>query len=245
MSRVLILGATSRVAGEVAKIHAARGDTLHLVGRSPEKLGALVRDLGARATSEALDFSRTESAEGCIARAAAALGRIDAALVAHGELGDQLESERSYDEAARILEANLTSTIALLVPLANHLERAGRGRLGVITSVAAERGRPRNYTYGAAKGALSIYLQGVRSRLYGSAVRVCTIRLGPVDTPMTATHKKNALFAKAEEVAQAIVTLEREGPEDAYVPRYWRPIMSAVRGLPERLFQRFAFLAGR
>ena len=245
MSRVLILGATSRVAGEVAKIHAARGDTLHLVGRSPEKLGALVRDLGARATSEALDFSRTESAEGCIARAAAALGRIDAALVAHGELGDQLESERSYDEAARILEANLTSTIALLVPLANHLERAGRGRLGVITSVAAERGRPRNYTYGAAKGALNVYLQGLRSRLWRRGVSVTTLKLGPVDTPMTKGHAKSLLFSTPERVAEGIVRAMDRRVAVAFVPSFWAIVMPIVRAMPEALFQRISSLSGR
>jgi NAD(P)-dependent dehydrogenase (short-subunit alcohol dehydrogenase family) len=117
----------------------------------------------------------------------------------------------------------------------------------VLSSVAGDRGRPRNYTYGAAKGALSLYLQGVRSRLYRSApgVRVVTIRLGPVDTPMTKDHPKNALFGEPSAIAHEIVRHESRGPLDAYVPGYWRPIMATVRGLPEALFQRFSFLAGR
>lgn len=246
MTKVLIVGATSAIAEEIARIHARRGDTLALLARDAAALSRVATSLGnAVVWSEAGDFTETTANAGRIERAVAALGGIDVALLCHGWLGDQLQSEHDLAHAEQVVATNFTSAMSFVIDLANRFERAGRGSLVVISSVAGDRGRPRNYTYGAAKGALSIYLQGVRSRLYGSAVRVCTIRLGPVDTPMTATHKKNALFAKAEEVAQAIVTLEREGPEDAYVPRYWRPIMSAVRGLPERLFQRFAFLAGR
>ncbi len=72
------------------------------------------------------------------------------------------------------------SVVSLLIPIANHLEQAKSGTLGVITSVAADRGRPRNYTYGAAKGALNTYLQGLRTRLYAAGVSVTTVKLGPV-----------------------------------------------------------------
>ena len=66
-----------------------------------------------------------------------------------------------------------------------------------MSSVAGERGRPRNFTYGAAKGALNVYLQGLRTRLGGSGVRVHTFKLGPVDTPMTVDHRKTLVFARA------------------------------------------------
>ena len=51
--------------------------------------------------------------------------------------------------------------------------------------------------------------------------------------------------ARAPSVARSVVRAAEAGPEDVYVPWYWQPIMATVRSLPERLFQRFAFLAGR
>ena len=76
----------------------------------------------------------------------------------------------------------------------------------MITSVAGDRGRPRNYTYGAAKGALNIYLQGLRTRLYASGVTVTTIKLGPVDTPMTTgTTSARAVRQNPATVAHSIV----------------------------------------
>ena len=64
-----------------------------------------------------------------------------------------------------------------------------RGRIGVITSVAGERAA-RNYTYGAAKGALTSTCRGCASAPSPAGVKVTTLKLGPVDTPMTESHKK-------------------------------------------------------
>lgn len=246
MEHVLILGATSAVAAEVARIYAERGARLHLVGRNPEKLARVASLCGtAVVTTESADFAQLDQNEAVVDRARAALTRVDVVLIAHGDLGDQLACERSFQDAEVTLRINFTSVVSLLIPLANWLEAAHAGKIGVITSVAGDRGRPRNYTYGAAKGALGIYLQGLRTRLYRAGVSVTTLKLGPVDTPMTQGHKKHALFGKAPAVARGIVrALDARIPE-AYVPSFWRLVMPIVKSTPERLFQRLTFLSGR
>jgi decaprenylphospho-beta-D-erythro-pentofuranosid-2-ulose 2-reductase len=256
--RVVIFGATSAIAADVARVYAARGARLVLVGRNQEKLGALARELADAVVAQRVqDFDRTEQAEACVAWAVEQFGgAVDRALIAHGLLGDQLESERSVALAEQIARTNYLSVMALLVPLANHFEAHARavgsargksivGRLAVLSTVAAERGRPRNYTYAAAKAALNVYLQGLRSRLYPSGVSVHTIKLGPVDTPMTVAHHKNALFARSSEVARGIVAAVEGGRSEAYVPRFWQLIMLGVRNMPEAVFQRFSSLSGR
>lgn len=248
MKRVLILGATSAIAAEVALLHARRGDRLHLVGRSPEKLAAVAtrcRDAGATVTTRAADFDHLDENAAVVAESIAALGGLDTVLVAQGLLGDQLATERDFAEAERVLRTNFTGVIALLVPLVNHLEQQRGGRLGVITSVAGDRGRPRNYTYGAAKGGLTLYLQGVRTRTWAAGVQVTTLKLGPVDTPMTVDHTKHPLFGKPAKVAAGIVGAMDAGVAEAYIPAFWRLIMPVVRGMPEALLQRLSFLSGR
>jgi decaprenylphospho-beta-D-erythro-pentofuranosid-2-ulose 2-reductase len=243
---VLILGATSAIAAEAAELYAKRGDRLHLVGRDAGKLAAVAaRCTAAVVTTQHADFAELAHNEATVHAAFEALGRIDTVLIAHGALGDQLASERSFEDAEAILRVNFTSVISLLIPLANQLEAARSGSIGVITSVAGDRGRPRNYTYGAAKGALNIYLQGLRTRLYASGVSVTTLKLGPVDTPMTKEHKKHALFGKPAKVAQSIVRAIDAGVPEAYVPSFWRMVMPVVKGTPESLFQRLSFLSGR
>jgi decaprenylphospho-beta-D-erythro-pentofuranosid-2-ulose 2-reductase len=244
---VLILGATSAIAAEAAQIYAGRGDRLHLVGRDAQKLAAVAARCTAASavTTEQADFSSLDQNEAVIRAAFEALGQLDLALIAHGDIGDQLASERAFADAELILRVNFTSVVSLLIPLANRFEAARAGRIGVITSVAGERGRPRNYTYGAAKGALNVYLQGLRTRLYSTGVSVTTIKLGPVDTPMTLGHKKHALFGKPGPVARSIVRAVDAGVPEAYVPAVWRLIMPVVKNTPERLFQRLGFLSGR
>jgi short-subunit dehydrogenase len=250
MQRVLFLGATSCIAGEVAALHAARGDRLHFVGRNREKLDALVARCASISsansiTSATADFDDLAANARVIEDSIAAMGGLDRALLAHGALGDQLESERSFDAAEALLRTNLLSAIAQIIPIANHFERQRSGSLGVITSVAGDRGRPRNYTYGAAKGALNVYLQGVRTRLYEAGVKITTIKLGPVDTPMTRDHEKNVFFGRPEPVAKEIVRAMDRGVPEAYVPAIWAAIMPVVTRTPEMIFQRLPFLSGR
>lgn len=244
--KVLILGATSAIAAECAKVYAREGARLHLVGRSPEKLDAVVGACaGADVSSQVAELGLLDANLGVVERAITTLGGLDRVLIAHGLLSDQLETERTYADAEASLRVNFLSAVSLLIPLANYLERERQGRIGVITSVAGERGRPRNYTYGAAKGALSLYLQGVRSRLYPAGVSVTTLKLGPVETPMTEDHPKNLLFAQPAPVARSIVQAVEAGVGEAYIPSFWGVIMPVVRHLPESVFQRLAFLAGR
>lgn len=251
--RVLIFGATSAIAQEIGRVYARRGARLFLVGRSPDKLA----EAAARVTAaggdpqnvvvgtHAADLNETALASTLVSTAIAALGGLDVAVIAQGLLGAQQATERDFHQAEEVIATNFTSVVALLIPLANHCETMGAGHLVVLSSVAGERGRPRNYTYGAAKGALNVYLQGVRSRLGPRGVGVHTIKLGPVDTPMTRDHKKSLLFARAPAVAAAIVRAVDAGRDEPFVPWFWRAIMMIVRAMPELVFRRIRALSGR
>ncbi len=246
MQRILVLGATSAIAAPVIVRWAARGDRLHLIARDPQRLAAIAAACAGHVSTAVADFTATADAPTLVDAARTALGgSIDLVLIAHGDLGDQRLSEHDYREAERLLAVNLLSIIALLIPIAELLERQRSGQIAVMSSVAGDRGRPRNYTYGAAKGALTLYLQGLRSRLHTSGVAVTTLKLGPVDTPMTVGHAKNPLFTTPERLAPAIVRAIDRRAREVYLPWYWRPILAVVRNTPEALFQRLRFLSGR
>lgn len=244
--RVAIVGATSAIAGHVAREYARRGARLFLVARDAGRLRALADELGTSvAGTSSGDFDELAANGAHVEAAIAALGGLDVAVIAHGWLPDQIETERSLEVAMRAIAINFTSAVSFLIPIANHFEQQRSGRIAVLTSVAGERGRPRNYTYGAAKSATTTYLEGVRSRLYDAGVSVHDLRLGPVDTPMTVDHPKNALFGRADAVGRGIVAAIERGRRVTYLPAIWRPIMAIVRWLPEPIFQRFDFLSGR
>lgn len=242
MKRVLVIGANSAIAAAVARIYAQRADALFLVARDQDKLLRNVQDAEARAGRKVhwriLDLNQLELHSSLIDEVVSTLGGIDVVLVAHGELGDQHQAQDSTKLTMQLISTNLLSPVSLLTILANYFEKQGRGTIGVITSVAGVRGRKSNYVYGTAKGGLSIFLSGMRNRLYPLQVTVCDLRLGFVDTPMTAKFKKNALWAQPNAVARAIVAALDEGKDIAYVPWFWRWIMLAILSIPEKVFTR-------
>jgi short-subunit dehydrogenase len=127
----------------------------------------------------------------------------------------------------------------LLTHLANRFEAQKHGSIAVISSVAGDRGRQSNYVYGTAKGAVTIFLQGLRNRLHKSGVQVLTIKPGFVDTPMTAgIYKKGPLWAAPEAIARSIQSGIEKRRDVIYTPLFWMGIMSIIKAIPEWIFKK-------
>jgi short-subunit dehydrogenase len=239
---VLAIGATSAIAEATLRLFAERGARFYLVGRSQEKLDAVAADLHTRGAAGVatcvMDLDNTSAHPAMLAAAAQSLGTIEMALLAHGVLGDQDEAQASYCAAEAILHTNLLSAVSLITWLANYFETMGRGTLAVISSVAGDRGRRSNYVYGASKGALSIFLDGVRSRLDRAGVQVLTIKPGFVATPMTAHLAQGPLFAQPSQVAKGILKAVERRQDVVYLPAFWALIMLIVRLVPRPLFKK-------
>ncbi len=240
--KVLIAGATSSIAHETAKCFANEGAELFLVARNAAKLKAVADDLKVRGAgcveSFLLDMTELERHQEMFDAALAALGGLDMLLVAHGTLEDQFILQKSVEATLRSLDTNFTSVVSLLTIAANYFEERKKGCIAVITSVAGDRGRQYNYIYGTAKGGLNTFLQGLRNRLFKSGVAVVTIKPGPVDTPMTLTHKKNMLFATPQAVGKRIHDAMVKGKDVVYAPWFWRYIMFGIVNMPEFIFKR-------
>lgn len=241
-TRVLIIGATSAIATAVARRYAAASARLFLVGRRMPALQALADDLRVRGAAEVdcaeLDANDIASHARIIEQAWTRWSGVDRVLVAHGVLPDQLQCETSVDDALASFDTNARSVLALLLPLAARLETQGSGSLAVISSPAGDRGRQSNYVYGAAKAAVTVLAAGLRHRLASKGVRVITILPGFVDTPMTASFRKGALWATPERVGKDVERAMERGFGAVYTPWFWRWIMLIIRQLPEALFVR-------
>ena len=240
-SRVLVLGATSAIASATARLLARQGASFFLVARDKSKLEATSADLmtrGARSVRGYVgDLDNTDLHATILASALETLGEIDLALLAHGVLGEQPDAEKSYAVAESVLHTNFLSPVSLITWLANYFEARGAGCLAVISSVAGDRGRKSNYVYGASKGALSIFLDGVRNRIDRTGAHVLTIKPGFVATPMTAHLPRGPLFAQPVQIGRGILRAVEQRRDVVYLPAFWAPIMFAVRSVPQRVFK--------
>lgn len=242
MKRVLIIGATSAIAQEVSKCFAKDSAWLFLVGRNQEKLTVIAEDLrvrgAGRVESLSLDLDLLDLHGEIVPTATKALGGLDVALIAHGTLPHQKDCEKNVETTLKEFTTNCISAVSLLTHLANYFEERRGGCIAVITSVAGDRGRQSNYIYGAAKGTISIFLQGMRNRLSKVGVKVLTIKPGFVDTPMTAALPKNVLFADPSVVGTRIFKAILSGEDIVYVPWFWRWIMLVIKVIPESIFKK-------
>ena len=242
MKKIVIIGATSAIAGAIAKQYAQCGEQLLLVGRSRERLETLASDLKIRGaaqvdflTFEANDFATHQA---LVDNIVSQLGEIDISLIAHGTLPDQQACEADPVLALQELNTNGMSVISLLSHLANVFEKQCHGTIAVISSPAGERGRQSNYVYGAAKGAVSVFAQGLRNRLFQAGVHVLTIKPGFVDTPMTVNFKKGLLWSTPGKVAPTIVHAIDRKKDTVYAPWFWKYIMLVIQSIPEIIFKR-------
>lgn len=243
VKRIVILGATSGIVLEIQRQLARQRCELLLVARSSQRLAALQADLLVRGALQVLTYSADLSSiaqhDGILEFACREFHDFDTVLLAYGSMHNQKDSERSIEVLLEELHVDFVSAAAILTLFAADLQRRRIGCIAAITSVAGDRGRRSNYVYGSAKGGLSLFLQGLRSRLHPAGVRVITIKPGPVQTPMTDGLPNAAHFADPQQVARDIVgSLERRAPDVLYTPRIWRYIMTAVKLVPESIFKR-------
>ena len=243
--KVLIQGGTSAIGEQVARLLASKGAAFYLAGRDRARLDQIVSDLRVRGASrvvlEPLDLTDTATVGGVVSRAHEALDGLDTLLISAGVLPEQGRASAEPALLRECLEINATAPMMLLEEAARLFEQLGRGQIVAIGSVAGDRGRATNYAYGAAKGALEIFLSGLRQRLSKRGVKVLLVKPGFVDTPMTAAFKKGPLWASPERVAKDIVRAMEKGKSVIYTPWWWRWIMLVIRLIPEPIFVRLRF----
>lgn len=244
VQKIVIIGATSSMAEHCARLWAEESPkNFVLLGRDLAKTELVAQDLRVRSAQSKVAVQTTNFLDASSilewVNRVVSDGVPDIVLIAHGSLPDQPACQRDLTLCRETLEVNGISPALFTEAFAGHMQKAGRGTLAIIGSVAGDRGRKSNYVYGAAKGLVTRYAQGLQHRFAGTNVKVVLVKPGPTDTPMTAQLKgRGAKLADVSTVARSIVGGVSRGRPVVYAPGKWALIMMIIRHLPRFVFNK-------
>jgi short-subunit dehydrogenase len=231
-----VLGSTSTVAIAICRGLAERGcRRFHLLARNPARNQALANELrdrfGAEVSCETVDLLAAQPQQPQLQESFALY------LVAAGSLGDAERARHDAVEAQAITQANFTGLIPWLTAIVSPERIKQPGALWVFSSVAADRGRPSNYHYGAAKAGLLRFCEGLLLRCHGTPFSVRILKAGFIASPMTDGKAPPLLCARPEQIARDLLRHPRRRGIET-IPWWWTPLMALVRRLPARLAAR-------
>lgn len=206
---VIITGASSGLGAALARAYAGPRVTLGLLGRDRQRLDTTARACEGRgATVSAASIDVTEASE-----IASWLRRFDAhqavdLVVANAGTSagpDPDSPSEGADGVARQVDVNLLGAVNTVEPLLPAMCARRRGRIAVVSSIAAYRGLPYSPGYCASKAGLRAYAEALRPRLEQHGVGITVICPGFFDSPMTDRFDGPTPFLASRERAARIV----------------------------------------
>lgn len=244
---VAFLGATKGMGRSLARLMAARGDRLVLLGRNGGDLERSARDLEARSGTDqtietvACDLADPTSFAPALDTAQRLLGKLDCVVVTAGLFATQDELEADPARARELATVNFANTLGFCEHARTRLLEGGGGKLCVFSSVAGDRGRKPVVVYGAAKAGLSAYLEGLDHKFRSQGLQTICVKPGFVKTGMTANLKPPPFAGEPDAVAARVLRAIDRGTPVVYAPWIWRYIMLVIRSLPRFVMRRIGF----
>jgi short-subunit dehydrogenase len=233
----IVVGASSGIGLELARVIAANGYSVGLVARRLNLLSEVARELPTRAFVKTIDVSKPIEAMPLLRELIAEMNNVELFVIGAGT--GFINPELDWGRERETIDLNVSGFAAIINVAVEHLQARGSGHIVGISSLAALRGSSAAPAYNASKAFMSNYLQGLRQRFrkLKLPVVVTDVQPGFVDTAMA---KGESLFwmASPEKAAHQIFDAIRKRREHVYVTRRWRLIAWILRVLPDSLYDK-------
>ena len=235
-----VLGSTSTVAKaiciELAKRHNCK--RFHLISRNPshnqELIYILENTYNAFVTQEKVDLIDSSNIYNINKPK---VDNFDLYLITAGSLGNQELARKEPKLALEITAANFSGIVPWITAITSQERISKKGMLWIFSSVAADKGRPSNYLYGAAKAGLTTFCEGLFLRCLDKPFKVRIIKAGYITSPMTKGTAPKLLCVDAIYIAKTLLKNPgRSGIE--YLPWWWFLIMFIVKIMPNRIISK-------
>jgi len=238
-SVAVVTGASSGIGTELVRELARSGTRVALLARRRDLIEALAAEVAASGGSAIplpCDVRDRVAVHAAIAEAGQRLGPVDL-LIANAGVGHSIPAEQFdaplFEDTIR---TNLLGAVYAVEAVLPGMLARRSGHIVGISSLAAYRGFPLTYAYGASKAGLNSFLEGLRAEISDRGVRVTTVCPGFVRTPMTAKNRGPMPFLlDADDAARRILRAIRNGRRVYNFPWQMAALMAIVRLLPGRL----------
>ena len=204
MNRIIIIGASSGLGLQVAKLFLERGWRLGVAARREERLMELKQLAPDRVEVQSLDVTATDAAmrlQELIDR----LGGMDLFFYASG-IGKQNRT-LTPDIELNTVSTNGMGFTRMIGEAYRYFAEQGRGHIAAITSIAGTKGLGPAPSYSATKAFQQNYLQALeqQANARGLNIRFTDIRPGFVDTDLLKGDFRYPMMLRPENVARQIV----------------------------------------
>tara|TARA_B100000686_G_C16802272_1_gene987010 strand:- start:6354 stop:7097 length:744 start_codon:yes stop_codon:yes gene_type:complete len=240
--KVLIIGATSLLGRSLSYLYASEDKEIVLAGRDFDETKIISNDIGIRYGVNTypvyLDVMDESACRNVPADILKDHGCPEIIIFVLGYIGNIEKSYMNIDEINKTTQINYSGIVSFLSGLIPSLEKKRNCKIAFVTSVAADRGRKSNFTYGAANASLNTYSQGLRAAMLQYDCSVHTIKLGYMDTRLAYGKTPEFMTCSTDYAARMIRKAIKNRKYIIYLPWFWRYIMLLLRLLPESIFIR-------
>ena len=239
MKRAIVIGASSGIGREVAKLLISEGWTVGVAARRE----AMLQDLGASATA-CIDVT-AEDATQRLQQLIDDLGGMDMFFYASG-IGHQNRRLREDIELSTMQTNGLGFTRMIgeayryFAARQEQKETKAWTHIAVITSIAGTKGLGPAPAYSATKAMQNVYLQALeqQARQRGLRIRFTDIRPGFVDTALLAGDFHYPMMLRPERVARDIVAALNAHAHIRVIDWRYRILTAIWRRIPRFLWRR-------
>lgn len=228
-----MIGATSGMGRELAKILAKNNYIVGLAGRRANLLSELQNEIPTETHAKRIDVSKTKEAMALLNELIKEMDGMD--LIVINSAVSYQNPELEWDNENETINVNIRGFAAMANVAVKYFSKKGYGHIVGISSIAALRHSCRSTAYGASKAFVSHYMRGLRQKLVNKKLKIYITEIVPglVDTPMIKNRKGLFWVASAKKAAGQIFEAIKKKKKKVYITKRWTLIALLLKMMPE------------
>ena len=234
VKRVIIVGSSSGMGRELARIYARNGARVAVTGRRTELLKELEQEFPGQVMQESFDVMQMKNIDH-LQKLVDQLGGMDLFVLSAG-IGT-VSKDLDWEIDKKTIDTNVNAFIQMVNWAFNFFVKQGYGQIANISSIASLRGNSWAPAYSASKAFQSVYFEGLymKAKKMKTRIQITDIVPGFVHTKMSQGNKR-FWVATVEKAGKQIYEGIESKKFRVYVTKRWRLVAWMMKWAPGFLY---------